>query len=73
MPADLELLIAESLASVGFPFSHTTPSGSAKTYRWQKQAETLAVIDFAFSAIAQSGSIKTVRQNDVNNRPLVTS
>ncbi|WP_293151066.1 MULTISPECIES: hypothetical protein [unclassified Microcoleus] len=53
MPADLELLIAESLASVGFPFSHTTPSGSAKTYRWQKQAETLVVIDIPFDRIAQ--------------------
>lgn len=61
MPADLELLITETLAIIAFPFSHTTQSGSAKTFRSPKQAETLAVIDFPFSRIAQSGSVKTLR------------
>ncbi|TAE53473.1 MAG: hypothetical protein EAZ88_11900 [Oscillatoriales cyanobacterium] len=52
MPADLELLITETLAIIAFPFSHTTQSGSAKTVRSPKQAETLA----------------SDRQNDVKNR-----
>lgn len=61
MPAAQELLITETLATIAFPFSHTTKSGSAKTVRSPKQAETFAVIDFPFYRIAQLSSVKTLR------------
>ncbi|TAE98565.1 MAG: hypothetical protein EAZ79_07165 [Oscillatoriales cyanobacterium] len=57
MPADLELLITETLAIIAFPFSHTTQSGSAKTVR------------FPFLVSLNEVQLKpSDRQNDVKNR-----